>query len=884
MRPDRQTGRAQGLARGPGTEEGFALIGGLAKRLFVIVVVLAVVVGGLLVAITTRALPQTSGTIRIPGLDDEVSVFRDDAGIARIVAATPHDLFLAQGYIHAQDRLWQMEVWRHISSGRLSELFGQSQLETDRFIRALDWRGAAERDLAALSPGARAGLDAYAAGVNAFLDDHRGSLGLAFVVTGLQSGKGGPSGYDPEPWTALDSAAWQKVQAWNLGGNFDEEVFRMLADTRLGDPARTNELFPDYPPGAPVISGSGAFAAGDPAPTVGPAGSALVKLDADQAAAWREVAGRSAAALSIAGLTAGGALVGSDGIGSNNWVVAPSKSATGGALLANDPHLGLGMPSVWYMNGLHCRDVTEACPFDVVGVSFPGTPAVVLGHNARIAWGATNVDPDVQDLFVEVSDPANPGRYLYKGESRPFKVRREVIRVAGGESEELEIRETVHGPILNDVDERLKDAPMLALGWAATSGVDGTFDSIFRLNTAGNFSEFREALRGYGTPSQNFVYADADGHIGYQLPGKIPIRRGGADGRRPFAGDGGVYDWRGFIPFEELPWQLDPAAGWIVTANNAPTGPGYPHDLGADWDSGDRAAIILDRLGRLSSDGLTTDEMAEIQADTEVLRARRIVPKLGGAEPTTADGKALLELVQGWDFRCDEESPGCGAYLAFELRLLGAIFDDDLGPLARDYVGGTASWQLLERLLDDPGSAWWDDPRTPSVRETAGAITGAALDRASRELRELLGDPGSWRWGRLHTITFREETLGRSGIGPLEAYFNRGSLPVAGAAGTVNNNYYRADRLYADPYDPDFEPVGLGQVFAVTNGPSYRLTIDMSDLDGARIVQSTGQSGNPFDAHYGDLIESWRTGKAVPLLFTRAAVEATADATLTLTP
>ena len=850
-----------------------------------LVVVLAVAVGGLLFAITTRSLPQTGGTIRIPGLDAEVSVYRDDAGIARIVGSTPHDLFLAQGYVHAQDRLWQMEVWRHISSGRLSELFGESQLETDRFIRALDWRGAAERDLAALSPEARAALDAYAAGVNAFLDDHRGSLGLAFVVAGLQSGKGGPGGYDPEPWTALDSAAWQKVQSWNLGGNMDEEIFRMLADERLGEPARTDELFPDYPAGAPVISAPGTFtASAPPAVDASAARPGPIALDPDEAAAWREVASRSMAALAMAGLSGGDTLAGDNGIGSNNWVVAPSKSATGGALLANDPHLGLGMPSVWYMNGLHCRTVSEACPFDVVGVSFPGIPAIVLGHNGRIAWGATNVDPDVQDLFLELADPANPGRYLYRGESRPFTVRREVIRVAGREPDVLEVRETIHGPILNDVDERLEKAPLLALRWAATSGVDGTFESIFRLNTASNFDEFREALRGYGTPSQSFVYADVGGHIGYQLPGRIPIRGGGADGLRPVAGDAGTFDWRGVVPFEELPWQLDPAAGWIVTANNAPTGPDYPHDLGADWDPGDRASVILERLGALSADGLTTEEMSQIQLDTEVRRARRIIPKLAAAEPTTADGRGLLDLIRGWNFECGEESHACGAYLAFELRLLRAIFDDDLGPLARDYVGGTASWQCLEELLDDPDSAWWDDPGTPSVRETAGAITAAALDRAGRELRELMGERGDWRWGRLHTITFREETLGRSGIAPLEAYFNRGGLPADGAAGVVNNSYYRASRMYADPYDPEFEPVGLGEVFAVTNGPSYRLTIDMSNLDGARIVQTTGQSGNPFDRHYGDLIEAWRTGKTVPLLFTRAAVEATADATLTLAP
>jgi penicillin amidase len=857
------------------------VIGRLVRTALALLLVLAVAVGGLVAAITTRALPQTTGSIRVAGLDDDVRVLRDSAGIARVYASTPHDLFLAQGYVHAQDRFWQMEVWRHISSGRLSELFGKSELDTDRYIRALDWRGAAQRDLEALPGDVRSVLDAYAEGVNAWLDEHRGGLGLAFVVTGLMAGTGGLGGYDPEPWTPLDSLAWQKVQSWNLGGNMDEEIFRMLADEHLGDPARTDELFPDYPAGAPLIAEPGRTAAGW-RPRSAAAAPVAPKLTEEQATAWREVAGRLSHALALAGVDGGSGLASDGGIGSNNWVVAPSKTGSG-AMLANDPHLGLGMPSVWYMNGLHCAVVGDACPFDVVGVSFPGIPAVVLGHNGRIAWGATNVDPDVQDLYIERPDPSNPGRYVYKGEARAFDVRRETIRITGGQDEVLEVRSTIHGPILNDVDERLEDAPLLALRWAATDRVDGTFGAIYRLNTARNFAEFREALRDYGTPSQNFVYADVDGHIGYQLPGTIPVRGGGATGARPVRGDDGRSEWTGTIAYADLPTVRDPATGWIVSANNAPTGADDRFDLGRDWDPGDRAATIIERIESLSADGLTPSEMTDIQLDSELRRAKRVIPLLAGATPATADGTALLEVLRKWDFECGEASAGCAAYATFEVRLLGAIFDDDLGPLARDYVGSPASWLVLERLLREPDSPWWDHAGTPA-RETAAATTAAALDRAGRELRELMGQPAEWRWGRLHTISFHEETLGEGGIGPLEAYFNRGGQPVSGAAGAVNNNYYRLSRLYADPFDEDFHPVGLGEAFAVSNGPSYRLVIDMSDLDGARIVQTTGQSGNPFDRHYGDLIDTWRTGKSVPLPFTRAAVEATAGETLVLRP
>jgi penicillin amidase len=860
------------------------MIGRLLRLVILAVVVFAVAAGALLATITLRSLPKTSGAIAVDGLDEAVSIVRDRAGIAQIYADTPHDLFLAQGYVHAQDRMWQMEVWRHISAGRLSELFGRSQLETDRFIRTLDWRGAAERDLAALSPEARAALDAYAEGVNAWLDEHRGALGMGFVVSGFRAGIGGLGGYDPEPWTALDSASWQKVQSWNLGGNLDVEIFRMLADERLGDPERTNQLFPGYSADMPVITGGRETVAGE---TGSAASGASVDLRPSDESAWHDLAVLSSAPQRLAGLDAGDELAGDHGLGSNNWVVAPSKSATDAALLANDPHLGIGMPSVWYMNGLHCRTVTETCPFDVVGVSFPGTPAVVLGHNARIAWGATNVDPDVQDLFVERPDPDDDDRYLYKGESRAYTVRSEEIKVSGGTSETLTVRETVHGPILNDVDERLEDAPLLALRWAATAEPDGTFEAIFRLNTAANFDQFRAALELYGTPSQNFVYADVEGHIGYQLPGRIPVRGGDARGIRPAAGHDGSADWMGWVPFDQLPWAYDPPEGWIVTANNAPLDPRSRPFLGAasEWDPGYRAAQILERLeaGSVGA-GLTLEDMTSIQMDDEVRRARTVIPLLVGAAPATDDGRAVLDAVRSWDYACDVDSRGCAAYMAFELRLIGGIWDDELGPLARDWVGGGASWQALIGALRDPESAWWDDRATTSVRETRPQVIGDALDRVGAELRTAVGAPEQWRWGAIHTATFREETLGTSGIGPLEAYFNRGPVELGGAGGAVLNNTWRSSRAYANPYDPDVEAVGIGGVFAVSVLPSYRFAIDLSDLDGARIVQTTGQSGNPFDGHYGDLIETWRDGETLVLPFGRSRVDATAVATLVLEP
>ena len=864
------------------------------RALAILVVVVVVGVVGLLGVVTARGLPQTTGTIHVPGLHDAVAVARDANGILQIVATDPHDLFMAQGYAHAQERMWQMEVWRHISSGRLSELFGESTLGKDKYIRTLGWTQAAQRDLEAMPEDARNALQWYADGVNAWITDQHGSFSFPFVVTALKSGLGGVGGYTPAPWTAADSAAWGKVQAWNLGGNMDTEIFRMLADARLGDPARTDQLFPAYAQGAPVITpsglqGSGGAGADKPAIAQGRAGSQTAAapggastLTAADAAAWQDLAATDAGILALAGLDRGAGLVGDHGIGSNNWVVSGAKSASGGALLANDPHLGFSEPSVWIMNGLHCREVDADCPYDVVGVSFPGVPAVILGHNARIAWGATNVGPDVQDLFRETVDPNDPTHYLYKGKSVAFETRTETINVAGGDPVTMTVRSTGHGPVLNDVEDRLKDQPPITMEWTSTKEPDGAFASIFHLNTAATFEDFRKALSTYGSPSQNFVYADVDGHIGYQMPGLIPIRAGEKSGDRMRDGASGDQEWTGYITFDDLPWQLDPPSGFIVSANNEAVDANYPYFVASDWDPGFRAQRITDLLAKKKG-GLTTADLRAIEMDSHPLRSDTIMPFLAGAEPVTDDGKLLHDRVVAWNRECDVDSLGCAAYAATEFTLIRAVFDDELGPIAKDYGGSTESWEALIAALEDPASPWWDDVSTKGV-ERQKDILAAAFDRAGAQLRAEMGSPARWTWGRIHAVDFEEQTLGVSGIGPLAWYFNSGSRPVGGIDGAIQNNYYQPWVAYRDPGDPSYVPAGLDKVFTVSNGPSYRLTVDMSNPDAARIVTTTGQSGNPFDRHYGDLIDLWASGGTIPLPFSSDAVSNATVSTLTLSP
>lgn len=870
------------------------LLAGLLIIVIAVVLVGTLAVGGLLAWVGGRAQPQVSGTLQAPGLAASAEVIRDETGIAHVYADTPDDLFFAQGFVHASERMWQMEVFRHIGAGRVSELFGASQLDTDRFIRTLGWRRAAERDLAALDATTVRALERYAAGVNAWLAQSEGQRGLAFVVTGLQSRKGGGlGGYEPEPWTALDTVTFGKLQAWALGGNYDAELFRLLADARLGNPALTDLLIPAYPGGAPTITRAsdlvGTAAAGSttgegtrPAPVAGTA-----SIDDRLASGLTRLAEIGDGIGALAGFDSGASALGHPGVGSNNWVVGPAKSATGKALLANDPHLGVQMPSIWYMNALHCRVVSTSCPYDVAGVSFPSAPGVILGHNARIAWGVTNTGPDVQDLFVETPDPANPANYLYQGTSVPFETRGETITVAGGDPVTITVRSTVHGPILNDVVPELADTDALySFRWTALAETDGAIGAFLKINAASTFAELRDALRGYVAPAQNFVYADLDGNIGYQMPGRIPLRPAGDEGRRPVDGSSGDHDWTGYVPFDELPALYNPPDGLIVTANNNPVDAAYPYHLGNEWDSGWRATRIRQLLDAAAADGgVTQDDLSAIQNDVRLLRADEVIPALLDAAPATADGREVQRLISGWNGACDLDSRGCSAYEVTEWRLLRALFDPWLGTLAPMYLGSDPSRLAVRAAVADAPSPFWDDPGTVEI-ETRNARLAAALDDAGAELRGAVGDPSRWAWARVHTTTFREQTLGKSGIGFLEGMFNAGPYGVPGTSDAVNNGNLTPGAWYPDPDEPGATPGTLIDAFTMTNHPSYRLAIEMAPerLDDARIVISTGQGGNPGGRHYSDLVDDWITGRSAALPFTRDAVEGRMSTRLVLEP
>lgn len=815
--------------------------------ILIVLAVLIVAVVGVGVSWARQTFPQISGEIMLSGLNGPVEIIRDRFGIPHIYADTVEDLFFAQGFVHAQDRFFQMEFWRRIGQGRLAELFGPGALAQDRFIRTLGWHRVADAEVARLDPHTRQVLESYAAGVNAYALNNADRLGLEFRVLGLIGRR-----WQPEPWAPANSLTWGKAMAYNLGGNMDEELLRMALTARGGE-ALAETLLPPYPADGPFIVQAGAAALPDSRAATHQAGdtpstSSALKL--------LRVSRQLAEAIQLRRHS---------DTGSNNWVVSGARSATGKPLLANDPHLGIQMPSIWYQVGLHCRQVNERCPYNVAGVSFAGVPGVIIGHNGRIAWGVTNVGPDVQDLFIERPNPANPDAFEYQGQFEPAQVFEERIVVAGQpEPITLRVRVTRHGPILNDVMPELQNEPPMALQWTALQ--PGTLlQSVLQINRATNWQEFREALRFWDAPSQNFVYADIEGNIGYQMPGRIPIRAQG-DGRAPVPGWSGEYDWRGEVPFDELPFVFNPPEGVIVTANNAVIDPRrYPHFLGRDWDHGFRARRIWQLLNEKPT--LTIEDMQRIQTDARSVFADDILPLLNDIAPDDAAAGDLLRRMREWDRVSRRDSVGALIFETFWARLAHALFDDETGEaLADQAIGPTTAIRIAVRsALSDPNAVWWDDITTPA-RETREQIVLRALQQTGEILRTRFGDrPEDWQWGKAHTVTFSNQTLGRSGITLIESIFNRGPYPVDGASAAVNNT-------------------GGSESFDVRGGPSWRMVLDLADLRRSVAIHTTGQSGHAFHPHYDDMIPLWLSGGYHPLLWQREDAQQQAEGILILRP
>ena len=833
-----------------------------------VLVTIALVVAGFLAVDTVRkSFPQTSGTLQVPGLSAEVTVVRDAHGVPQIYADTAEDLFFAQGFVQAQDRFFEMDVRRHITAGRLSEMFGEDTLETDKVVRTLGWRRVAEQELDRLSPETMTYLEAFSDGVNAYVEDKSlGELSLEYTLLTF-----GGLEYEVEQWTPADSVAWLKAMAWDLRGNMQQEVERAMASTRLGA-TEIAELYPPYPYDRhrPIVEGGavvgGAFEQ-DAAPGLGAARPALAPEAVAQLARTSEA------------LEALPTLIGTgEGVGSNAWAVDGEHSSTGAPILANDPHLAPTLPGIWYQMGLHCNEVSPDCPFDVAGFTFAGFPGVVIGHNQQIAWGFTNLGPDVTDLYLEAVDGE---RYLRGNRWREFERREEVIEVAGGEPFTFTVRSSVHGPLISDVSPMFasvganapvtSDAPerdsgyAVSLAWTALE-TTRTADAIFELDRATDWDEFRDAVRSFAAPSQNLVYADRDGHIGYQAPGLIPIRRPAHKGTYPAPGWDPRYDWTGkYVPFDELPTVLDPEDGFIATANQAPVDESYPYVLGTSWDYGYRSQRITDLLARKGT--LSVDDMSDIQLDTYNGFAPTLVPYLLQVDAGSRYYSGGQRLLQEWDFMQPADSAAAAYFNAVWKNLLALTFDDQL-PASVTADGGSRWFEVVRRLVEEPNDPWWDDVDTDGVKEGRDDILLQAMKDARDELVQLQSRRvDGWTWGHQHTLTLENQTVGQSEIGLIARLVNRGTWELGGGPSIVNAIGWNA----AEGYEVNWVP-------------SMRMVVSLADLDSSTWVNLTGASGHAFSSHYTDQTDLWAAGETLPWAFTREAVEAAAEDTLTLSP
>jgi penicillin amidase len=822
-----------------------------------------------------RSFPQTAGTLTVAGLDDSVRVVRNAYGVPDIYATDPHDLFFAQGYVHAQDRFWEMDVRRHITSGRLSEMFGSSQVDTDKFVRTLGWYRTAQQELALMSPQTRDALQAYSDGVNAYLADHSGAaVSLEYAILKLTN-----RGYHIEPWTPVDSLSWLKAMAWDLRTNVEDEIYRSIAAAQVGR-ARAMQLYPPYP-----------YAQHQPIVTQGTLQSGRFTTRSGRQPTAQELGAPATSALRATahGMTGLDRWLGAyrPGIGSNSWAVNGPRSATGGALLANDPHLEPSLPGIWYQMGLHCvprgNGPFASCPYDVSGFTFSGVPGVIIGHNDHIAWGFTNLGPDVSDLSLE---KVTGDTYLQDGRQVPLVTRQETIRVAGGTPVTFTVRSTDDGPIVSDVSDNQRavgrDAPVpasapargdgyaVSMQWTALQpGTTG--DAILRIDRAADWHQFRAAARRFQVPSQNMLYADTRGNIGYQAPGKIPIRAKG-DGTFPVPGWDSSYRWTGYIPFRALPYAFNPPSHLIATANNAVIGLGYPYLLTKDWDYGYRSQRIVDVLR--SSPPMTVDSMQHLQFDSRNPMAPTLVPYLMRvcrtmAASATQAAKAGCRQLATWDFT-QPDTGAMSAPAAFYNEVWRALLADTFDELSGDArPAGADRWMMvMTRLLARPHDPWWDVAKTSDQTETRDAVLQQAIADGAAALAEEQGsDPAGWSWGRLHTLDLRSPTFGESGIAPLEALFNRGPIETSGGEAEVNATSWTA---YAG--------------FQVDQMPSMRMVVDLNHLNGSRWVNLTGQSGHVFDPHYWDQTPLWVTGRTLPWAFTPQAVSAAADQILTLDP
>ena len=764
------------------------------------------------------SVPQRDGTLTVPGLSASVEIVRDRFGIPHITAQNDHDLYFAQGFAHAQDRLFQMDAERRLTRGELAEIFGEKVLPADRLFRHLGFAVRAPALFASWPKKTQEIVRAYCEGVNASMAALR-SWPVEFRLLGVA----------PRPFTPEDVAAGTLLKSFGLAQWAEEATLYKMS---LALPAhKFEEIIPRVPGGSPVIHpgwGQAAAALRPPPPSVLLEGLASLRQ-------------------TIGDFPRAG--------GSNAWAVSGSKSATGRPILASDPHMMLSCPSLWYEVHLIAPGV------DVYGVSFPGAPGVVIGHNPRIAWGFTNAMLDDADFFVERMDG---DRVMSRKKWVPLASRVETIRIKGGKEEKLTVRETPHGPILSPVLPGISAA--LAFHWVGYDGGDPV-GALYALNRAGNREEFLTAVSGFPHPAQNIVYADEAGNIGVVMAGKIPVRKGG-DRVLPVPGDTGEWDWKGFVPFSENPRVWNPPDGFVVAANLPPVGREFRHFLSRLYEPPDRGKRLLSLLRAKEKfsvekfERMQNDVLLPETADT-VLLATQVAKKREGESAALRDA---LKILSEWDLAAGVDSRGAVLYEVFYEKLMESLFRDDMGnELYDDFTRSSRlAWNALDRAIERRDSSFLINEGT-GRKDSFEDVVARALVSAVSLLKDRLGSAEStWTWGRLHQVTF-EHPFGKSRY--LERWFNIGPSQVPGDGRTVLKQEFRH-----------------GNDFSVIVGPSMRQVVPLGFRTMARSVITTGASGHFFERHYRDQSALWLAGKTHPAWTDREEIGANAESRLTLTP
>jgi penicillin amidase len=757
------------------------------------------------------ALPQTDGRMQLAGLRAEIRIERDADGIPTIKAASIEDAAYGLGFVHAQDRLWQLETHRRIGSGQLAEAFGEAALDSDKFLRALGVKRAAAAQWAAASPRTRALVGAYTAGINAYVREALRARPPEFVVLGLA----------PHEWTPEDTMAWAVMMAWDLGGNWTTELLRMRLALKL-PVERIDELIPPYPGEQPLRV-------------------------ADYAALYRGLkVDPRLAQQALAGAPESGV----EGIGSNNWVVAGSHTTSGKPLLANDPHLKLSAPALWYFARM------EAPGLKVAGATMPGLPGVVLGQNEHVAWGFTNTGPDVQDLYLERIKPDDPDRYQTPDGWARFEHHEEVIKVRGGPDVTVTVQATRHGPVLAGRTTEGLTGPVakptyaIAMRWTALDPDPGTVDASIGFNTATSVAGFIAAAAGYVAPMQNMVVADRDGHIGYVAAGRVPLRKPENDlkGQVPSPGWDARYDWDGWIEPTATPREVDPPRGWIATANQRIHAPDYPHYITNEWAPPYRYQRIEQLLAATPRHDM--ESLRRMQSDGVSLATRRLLPFLKNAKsdhPLAAAAQRELAAFDG-TMAADKAAPLI--FWAWARQLAQGLFADEIGPVLWERAGRSFR-EAMENVLERNDAWWCDDKTTPAV-ETCQQQVNAAYTRALDELQQLQGaDVAAWQWGRAHVA--RSEHRPFSRIKALAHWFEL-RTPVGGDTYTIN-----VSRVNLRP------DVTTGETYLDEHGPSLRALYDLGDPSQSRFMHSTGQSGIVFSPLYRSFVGRWRNVEYVPV-------------------